>query len=173
MLFRSGGVVGFYWLLMLIGRLLGAALGSRFSSKLMLTVVSALGMALVLAAILSPVDLRISMPAFDTSGGALSAGMVEVPIIFFFLALVGICTSVMWGGIFNLAVEGLGKYVAQASGIFMMLVVGGGIIPYLQNLIADYAGFMTSYWLLFACLAYLLYYAILGSKNVNKDIPVE
>jgi FHS family L-fucose permease-like MFS transporter len=169
----AGGVVGFYWLLMLIGRLIGAAIGSKISSKLMLTVASGLGLLLVLAAIFSSVETTVSMPAFDTSGGTLTAAMVEVPIIFMFLALVGICTSVMWGGIFNLAVEGLGKYVAQASGIFMMLVVGGGIIPYLQNLMADAAGFMTSYWLLFACLAYLLYYSVIGSKNVNKDIPVE
>ena len=168
----AGGVVGFYWLLMLIGRLIGASIGSKVSSKLMLTVASGLGLILVLAAIFSSVDFKISMPAFDTSGGTLSAGLVEVPIAFFFLALVGICTSVMWGGIFNLAVEGLGKYVAAASGIFMMLVVGGGVIPYVQNVIADFAGFMPSYWLLFACLAYLLYYALVGNKNVNKDIPV-
>jgi FHS family L-fucose permease-like MFS transporter len=169
----AGGVVGFYWLLMLIGRLIGASIGSRVSSKTMLTVASGLGIVLVLAAIFSSAGATVSMPAFDTSGGTLSAGMVEVPITFLFLALAGICTSVMWGGIFNLAVEGLGKYVAQASGIFMMLVVGGGIIPYVQNLIADVAGFMPSYWLLFAGLAYLLFYATVGYKNVNKAIPVE
>jgi FHS family L-fucose permease-like MFS transporter len=167
----AGGVVGFYWLLMLIGRLTGAAIGSRVSSKAMLIVASSLGILLVFAAIISPMTL-IKMPAFDTSGGTLSAGMVEVPITFLFLALVGICTSVMWGGIFNLAVEGLGKYVAQASGFFMMLVVGGGIIPYAQNLIADMIGFMPSYWIIVACLAYLLFYAVIGSKNVNKDIKV-
>jgi FHS family L-fucose permease-like MFS transporter len=169
----AGGVIGFYWLLMLIGRLIGAAIGTKISSKIMLTVASGLGLLLVLTAILLPVTTKISMPAFDTSGGALSAGFIEVPVTFFFLALVGICTSVMWGSIFNLAVKGLGKYVAEASGIFMMLVVGGGIIPYVQNVIADMAGFMTSYWLLFICLAYLLYYALIGNRNVNKDIPVE
>ncbi|MDR0757531.1 MAG: MFS transporter [Tannerella sp.] len=168
----AGGVVGFYWLLMLIGRLIGAAIGSKISAKTMLTVASGIGAVLVLAAIFTPVTIPVSMPAFDTSGGTLSVGMVDVPISFMFLALVGICTSVMWGGIFNLAVEGLGKYVAEASGIFMMLVVGGGIIPYVQNLIADISGFMPSYWLLFAGLVYLLFYALIGSKNVNRDIPV-
>ena len=169
----AGGVVGFYWLLMLIGRLIGAAIGAKVSSKVMLIVASALGIVLVVAAIVSPVTSIIKMPAFDTSGGTLSAGLVEVPITFLFLALVGICTSVMWGGIFNLAVEGLGKYVAQAAGIFMMLVVGGGIIPYVQNLIADTTGFMPSYWIIVAGLAFLLFYALIGNKNVNKDIPVE
>ncbi|MDR0507609.1 MAG: MFS transporter [Dysgonamonadaceae bacterium] len=169
----AGGVVGFYWLLMLIGRLTGAAIGSKISSKTMLIVASALGIILVAAAIFSPIESVIKMPAFDTSGGTLSVGMVKVPLTFLFLALVGICTSVMWGGIFNLAVEGLGKYVAKASGIFMMLVVGGGIIPLAQGWLADIIGFMPSYWLMFICIVYLLYYALVGSKNVNQDIPVK
>ncbi|NJK98485.1 MAG: sugar MFS transporter, partial [Bacteroidales bacterium] len=86
--------------------------------------------------------------------------------------LCGFCTSIMWGGIFNLAVEGLGKYLAAASGIFMVLVCGGGLLPLLQNWVADMSGFMTSYWVIIAGLAYLLFYALIGSKNVNKDIPV-
>ncbi len=79
----------------------------------------------------------------------------------------------MWGGIFNLAVEGLGKYTAQASGIFMMMVVGGGVMPLIQNAIATSAGYMASYWLVVAMLAYLLYYGIAGCKNVNPEIPVD
>ena len=79
----------------------------------------------------------------------------------------------MWGGIFNLAVEGLGKYTAQASGIFMMMVVGGGVLPLIQNGIADATSYMTSYWLVVAVFGYMLYYGLIGSKNVNKDIPVE
>ncbi|MCL1821967.1 MAG: MFS transporter [Prolixibacteraceae bacterium] len=169
----AGGVVGFYWLLMLAGRLIGASIGTRVSSKSMLTFVSATGIVLVIAAILSSIETTVKMPAFDTSGGTLSVGTPEVPIAFLFLALVGLCTSIMWGSIYNLAVEGLGKFVAAASGIFMMLVVGGGIIPLVQNWIADLVGFMPSYWVIVAGLAYLLYYALLGSKNVNKDIQVE
>jgi len=79
----------------------------------------------------------------------------------------------MWGAIFNLAVEGLSKYTEQASGIFMMMVVGGGIMPLIQQAIAQKAGAIPSYWLVVAMLAYLLYYALIGCKNVNKDIPVE
>lgn len=97
----------------------------------------------------------------------------SVPVSAFFLVLCGICTSIMWGGIFNLAVEGLGKYTAQASGIFMMMVVGGGIFPLLQQFISDAVGYMASYWLIIALLAYLLFYGLVGCKNVNKDIPVE
>lgn len=97
----------------------------------------------------------------------------RVPISALFLVLCGLCTSVMWGGIFNLAVEGLGKYTAQASGIFMMMVVGGGIFPLLQQFISDSLGYMQSYWLIIAMLAYLLYYGLIGCKNINKDIPVD
>ena len=109
------------------------------------------------------------MPVFTGTGFA----MIEVPIGVMFLTLCGLCTSVMWGGIFNLAVEGLGKYTAQASGIFMMMVVGGGVMPFIQNAIANTAGYMASYWLVVAMLAYLFFYAVSGSKNVNTDIPVD
>lgn len=96
-----------------------------------------------------------------------------IPTSAFLLVLCGLCTSVMWGGIFNLAVEGLGKYTAQASGIFMMMVVGGGVMPLIQEAIGRATTYMTSYWLVVAMLAYLLYYALIGCRNVNKDIPVD
>ena len=90
-----------------------------------------------------------------------------------FMVLCGLCTSVMWGGIFNLAAEGLGKYTPAASGIFMALVCGGGILPAIQGWIADSVGYLGSYWLIVAGLLYLLFYALVGCKNVNKDIPTE
>ncbi|MCM1452517.1 MAG: hypothetical protein NC102_09665 [Clostridium sp.] len=95
-----------------------------------------------------------------------------VPISTIFLILCGLCTSVMWGGIFNLATEGLGKYTAKASGIFMTMVVGGGIMPFIQDWIGRTSGYVNSYWLVFGMVVYIFYYALLGSKNVNKDIPV-
>lgn len=165
----AGFVAGTYWFLMLIGRFLGASLGSKLSSKTMLTSVSCLGIVFILIAILSPITTKASMPAFTGSGFE----MVQVPISAIFFVLCGLCTSIMWGGIFNLAVEGLGKYTAAASGIFMMMVVGGGVLPLIQNAIADKAGYMISYWVPLLGLAYLLYYALIGCKNVNKDIPVD
>ena len=97
----------------------------------------------------------------------------KVPVSALLLVLCGLSTSIMWGGIFNLAVEGLGKYTAQASGIFMMMVVGGGILPLVQQFISDEVGYMASYWLIVAMFAYILFYGLIGCKNVNKDIPVE
>jgi FHS family L-fucose permease-like MFS transporter len=169
----AGTVAGTYWFLMLIGRFVGASLGSKVSSKTMLTFASALGLLFVVAGIFFPVTSEITMPVFKSEGGSLSFGMEQVPVSVMLFVLCGLCTSIMWGGIFNLAVEGLGKYVKMASGIFMVMVCGGGILPWIQGRIADLGGFVTSYWVIAAGLAYLLYYALIGSKNVNKDIPVE
>lgn len=169
----AGFVTGTYWFLMLIGRFFGASIGGKVSSKSMLTVAAGLGLVLVLLAIFLPITTKVSMPVFQSINGSLSFGMMQVPINAMFLVLCGLCTSVMWGGIFNLAVEGLGKYVTTASGIFMTLVCGGGILPLLQNFLADSVGYMASYWVVFVGLAYLLYYAAIGSKNVNTNIPVE
>ena len=170
----SGFVVGTYWFLMLIGRLAGASLGAKVSSKAMLTFTSALGLILVFLAIFSSTGTLVNLPVLQQSAtGGLSFGFAEVPINATYLVLVGLCTSIMWGGIFNLAVEGLGKYLAAASGLFMVLVCGGGILPVIQGWVADVAGFMASYWVIIAALAYLLYYGLVGCKNVNKDIPVE
>jgi len=169
----AGFVAGTYWFLMLIGRLVGVSIGRKVSSKTMLTVASFVGLILVSLAIFSPTTSQVSLPLLQKSdAGALSFGLAQVPINAMFLVLIGLCTSIMWGGIYNLAVEGLGKYLAAASGIFMVLVCGGGILPWIQANVADSASYMTSYWVIFAGLAYLLYYALIGSKNVNKDIPV-
>ena len=164
-------VAATYWLLMFFGRLAGAALGAKFSAKTMLTAVSLLGLVLVGGAMILDPANTVNLPVFKGTEGF---GMAEVPINAALLVLCGLCTSVMWGGIFNLAVEGLGKYTERASGIFMALVCGGGILPLLQNGIVDWTGsYLTSYWVIVAGLAYLLFYALIGSKNVNKDIKTE
>ena len=166
----AGSVVGTYWFLMLIGRLVGASLGGKFTSKAMLTVASGVGILFIILAFICPITTMVSMPVFKSD---ISFGVAQVPISIMFMALCGLCTSIMWGGIFNLAVEGLGKYTEAASGIFMVMVCGGGILPLIQGAVADAGGFITSFWVVFLGLAYLLYYALIGSKNVNKDIPVE
>jgi Fucose permease len=169
----AGFVAGTYWFLMLIGRLLGASLGSKISSKTMLSAVSAVGLILILLAILSPTTNLVSLPVLQTSAtGALSFGMAQVPINALFIVLVGFCTSIMWGSIFNLAVEGLGRFTPAASGIFMTLVCGGGILPAIQGGVADSAGYIASYWVIVAGLAYLLFYALIGSKNVTTGVSV-
>ena len=164
----AGSVAGTYWFLMLVGRLLGGTVGGKVSSKTMLSVASSLGLLFILIAIFSE-TAQIKIPAVTSE---LVFSMVDVPVGVLFLVLCGLCTSVMWGGIFNLAVEGLGKYIKMASGIFMVMVCGGGILPWIQGLVADSAGYISSYWVIFLGFAYLLFYALIGSKNVNKNISM-
>ncbi len=165
----AGSLVGTYWFLMMCGRLLGGLLGGKISSKVQLSFVASLALIFVLVGIFAPTDVMGAMPVFTGTG----FGMVEVPVGVIFFTLCGLCTSVMWGTIFNLAVEGLGKYTSMGSGIFMVMVCGGGILPLIQGGVADFAGYLSSYWVVVAGLAYMLFYALVGSKNVNKDIPVE
>ena len=167
----AGTVTATYWLLMLVGRLMGAALGAKVSAKNMLTAVSFIGLCLVLGAIFLSPETVVNLPVFKGRAGF---GFALVPVNAALLVLCGLCTSVMWGGIFNLAVEGLGKYTEKASGIFMALVCGGGILPFIQNLVVDMTNnYLVSYWVIVVGLAFLLFYALIGSKNVNKDIPTE
>ena len=70
----------------------------------------------------------------------------------------------MWGGIFNMAVEGLGKYTAIASGIFMTMVFGCAVMVAIQGWVADMTDYMTSYWVVLFSAAYILFYAAIGSK---------
>ena len=157
----AGFVAGTYWFLMLIGRFVSSLISGAVSSRMQLGCVSAVAAALVLAAMFVPATVATSMPVFTGSG----FGMVQVPLSALLLVLCGLCTSVMWGTIFNLAVEGLGSATALASGAFMMMVVGGGILPLLQNAIADAAGdYMVSYWVVVIAILYILWYAVLGSK---------
>ena len=167
----AGTVTATYWFLMLVGRLAGAALGAKVSAKAMLTTVSGIGLIFVVLAIFLNPSTVVGLPVFKGTEGF---GIAQVPVNAALLVLCGLCTSVMWGGIFNLAVEGLGKYTERASGIFMALVCGGGILPFVQNFVVDLSGnYLVSYWVVAAGLAFLLFYALAGSKNVNKDIPVE
>lgn len=165
----GGFVAGTYWLLMLVGRFVAGFIADKVSSRTMMITVSLVAIVLMLVAMFSSKTSTTSMPVFTGS----SFTMVTVPVSALLLVLCGLCTSVIWASIFNLATEGLGKYTAAASGIFMMMVVGGGVLPLLQNFIADKAGYMISYIVPLVALAYLLYYALLGCKNVNKDIPVD
>lgn len=164
----AGSLAALYWLMMLIGRSVSSAISGKVSSRVQLLVASGVAIVLVLIAILLPEDITFRSPGVD----ALNITSGEVPMKTLFLFLCGLCTSVMWGGIFNLATEGLGKYTPKASGLFMTMVVGGGIMPFIQDWIGRSVGYVASYWLIFAMLVYIFYYALIGSKNINKDIPV-
>ena len=167
-----GLIVAVYWLMMLVGRFIGSAIGSKVSSRAMITAASTLSILLVLFGMFAPVDVKVNVPGIDWAN--VSVIWAEIPVGIFAFILVGLCTSVMWGGIFNMATEGLGKYTAIASGAFMTMVFGCAVLVAIQAFVADATGsFLTSYIVVLFCAAYLLYYALIGSKNVNKDIPVD
>lgn len=164
----AGSLAALYWLMMLVGRFLSSIISGKVSTRTQLVTASSVAIILVLIAIFLPESVTFKSPEIKM----LNIYSGEVPMKCLFLFLCGLCTSVMWGGIFNLATEGLGKYTAKASGLFMMMVVGGGIMPFIQDWIGRTTGYVNSYWLVFAMLVYIFYYAVAGSKNVNTDIPV-
>ena len=165
----AGSLAALYWLMMLVGRFVSSIISGKVSTRAQMITVSTVAIIFVLIAIFLPESITFKSPEIK----ALKITSGEVPMKCLFLFLCGLCTSVMWGGIFNLATEGLGKYTAKASGLFMMMVVGGGIMPFIQDWIGRTVGYVSSYWLVVAMLAYILFYGLIGSKNVNTDIPVD
>lgn len=152
-----GMLVAVYWFMMLIGRFVGASIGGKVSSRTMITTVSVATLALVLFGMYAPTDVLVAFPGVDW--GSLTVVWQDVPVGIFAFLLIGLCTSVMWGGIFNMAVEGLGKYTAIASGIFMTMVFGCAVMMFIQASVADAVGYIQSYWVVVFCAAYLLFYA--------------
>ena len=146
----AGSVVAAYWFAMMIGRIVGGAVGGKVSSRAMITFLSLLGIVTLLAMMFLPVKL------VTVCGKTL-------PLSMCLLFVCGLATSVMWGGLFNLAAEGLGKYVPMGSGIFMTCVVGGVFLP-LQGMLADKIGPLGSYWFTIALFAYVFVYANFLSK---------
>ena len=158
----AGLIVAVYWFLMMVGRFVGASIGNKVSSRAMLTTVSILTLLLVSFGMFAPTDITVSVPGIDWAN--LSLIWAQVPVGIFAFLLVGLCTSVMWGGIFNMAVEGLGKYTAVASGIFMTMVFGCAVMLAIQAQVAEMTDYMTSYWVVLFSAGYLLFYALVGSK---------
>ena len=162
-----GQIVAVYWFLMLVGRFVGSAIGGKISSRTMITVVSSISLILVLFGMFAPTTNTVNVPGVDWA--TLTMISAEVPVGIFAFILVGLCSSVMWGGIFNMAVEGLGKYTAIASGIFMTMVFGCAVMVALQGKVADLTGdFLTSYWLVVASAAYIMFFAQIGSRVSKK-----
>ena len=150
----AGVVCGAYWFLMMCGRLLGGVVGGKVSSRVQVSVLASAGICLLLATMFTPLTM---ITLFGYS----------FPLSMAFMVAVGLCTSVMWGGIFNMAAEGLGKYVPMGSGIFMAMVFGGILIP-VQGFLADKIGILSSYWLSIALLAYVFVYALVLSKPARR-----
>ena len=162
-----GMIVAVYWAMMLVGRFVGASIGSKVSARAMITTVSIATLALVIFGMYAPADVLVNFPGVDW--GKLELIWQPVPLGIFSFLLVGLCTSVMWGAIFNMAVEGLGKYTAIASGIFMTMVFGCAVMMGIQGYVADLTDYMTSFWVIVFCAAYLLFNALIGSRVTKRS----
>ena len=162
-----GLLVAVYWFMMLIGRFVGASIGSKVSARAMITTVSTITLTLVLFGMYAPTDILVAFPGVDWA--KLEFITQDIPVGTFAFLLVGLCTSVMWGSIFNMAVEGLGKYTAIASGLFMTMVFGCAVMMFIQGLVADATNYITSFWVVVFCAAYLLFYALIGSRVSKRE----
>ena len=149
----AGSVISCYWLAMTVGCAFGGVIGARVSPRVMMAVCSLVGILLLAGIITLPLQF-------------VSLGGVSIPKSMVLMVLCGFCTSIMWCSIFNLAVEGLGKHLELASGIFMTMVCGGMLLP-LQGLLADRVGILNSYGLTIALFAYLFFYAVVLSRPKN------
>lgn len=162
----AGTLAGAVFITMLCGRFLGAIFGGKVSPRAMLLSTAGLGLLLVIAGV-ALIASGITMPV------KIGGESINIPVGAFCFVAIGFCTSVMWSVIFNLSTEGLGKYTEQASGLFMTMVVGGGILPLVQSYICDKVNFTISFIVPALCLAYLFIYAACFTKNVNTDIKVD
>ena len=141
-------IASVYWLMMFIGRSIGGAIGGKVSSRAMVSTVAAVAVVLLLFGMFAPTDIKVSVPGIDW--GNLSVIWTPVPVGVFAFILVGLCTSVMWGG------------------IFMTMVFGCAVMVALQAVVADKVSILSSYWIPVACAAYILFYALIGSKPSKK-----
>ena len=80
------------------------------------------------------------------------------------IVLCGLCNSIMWPCIFPLGLKGLGPLTSQGSGILVMMVVGGAIVPEVQGFLADRFGYQHSFIAVLLCYAYLIFFAVSGYR---------
>jgi MFS transporter, FHS family, L-fucose permease len=137
----AASFVAFYWGGAMVGRFIGSALLQKIKTG------GLLGLCAVCAAAL----VAISM---------LSAGHLAM----YSIILVGFFNSIMFPSIFTLGVAELGPLTGDGSGIMIMAIVGGAIIPVAQGWIADQIGIHHAFFLPIICYLYILFFALSGSK---------
>lgn len=191
--------VSLYWASLMIGRWTGAAgafdVGAGAKKLLMLILpflafgvylaVNAIarhdvsqfhGYALVIVLMIAATLLSRGNPArmllyFALCGiAALLVGMAttgKASIVAFIS--VGLFCSTMWPCIFALAIAGLGRHTNQGSSLLIMMIMGGGIVSWLQGALADGVGVHMSFWVGVACFAYLAFYAVAARRALHRQ----
>ena len=85
-------------------------------------------------------------------------------ISIWFVVLLGLANSLVWAGIWPLALDGLGKFTKLGASIMIMGLCGNAIMPLFYGYFADVYDVRTAYWVLFPCYLYLIHYAVYGHK---------
>lgn len=138
---QAAHYISYYFAGAMIGRFIGAVVMQKFDAGKVLACHGLLAIVLII------------MAMTGQGGFAMWA-----------LLLVGLCNSIMFPTIFSLALQGLGKYTSQGSGILCLAIVGGAIIPLLQGVLADNIGVQLALVLPIGCYLYITYFALFGSK---------
>ena len=137
----AASFVAFYWGGAMVGRFIGSALLQKVKTG------SLLGLCAICAAALVAVSM-------------LTTGHIAM----YSIILVGFFNSIMFPSIFTLGVAELGPLTGDGSGIMIMAIVGGAIIPVAQGWIADHIGIHHAFFLPVICYLYILFFALSGSK---------
>ncbi|WP_164109543.1 MULTISPECIES: sugar MFS transporter [Sphingobacterium] len=101
-----------------------------------------------------------------TVGIVTTSGMTSL----LFVALLGLANSLIWPAIWPLALKGVGKFTSAASGLLVMGIAGGAVIPLIYGQIAHSIGSHQAYWIALPCYLFILYYAISGHKAGKKNV---
>ncbi|MCF0197439.1 MAG: MFS transporter [Bacteroidaceae bacterium] len=155
-----------YWLMMFVGRSIGGSVGGFLSSRKMVSIAAGCAILLLLVAIVIPSHILFKTVCIDWYERTVS--FCYVPMGIAALIVAGVFTSVMWGGIYNMAVEGLGVHTSAASGLFMTMVCGCAVLTFIQDLVADYCYIEFSLLVPMLCTIFILYYALYGSKRTKE-----
>ena len=146
----AAGFVAYYWGGAMVGRFIGSAILQKVKTGVVLGVAAASAGLLVCTSMLT-------------------TGHVAMWSIIF----VGFFNSIMFPSIFTLGIAKLGPLTGDGSGMLIMAIVGGAIIPVMQGALADRIGIHHAFILPVLCYAYIFYYAIRGSHPVGPGIEAQ
>jgi len=88
----------------------------------------------------------------------------QTDISIWFVVLLGLANSLVWAGIWPLALDGLGRFTKLGGSVMIMGLCGSAIVPLFYGHFADTYNLRSAYWVLFPCYLYLIYYSVYGHK---------
>jgi len=101
------------------------------------------------------------------SRGRIVFGGHTADISIWFLVLLGSANSLIWAGIWPLALDNLGRFTKAGASLLVMGLCGNAILPLVYGWLADRNGLQQAYWLLLPCYCYLFFYASYGHRIRN------